>query len=159
MFGQSQKVNWFQKCLSSQAAVKSISETGLSALNHCGIAVSSKTYHRAMHKVSEGHNEMVCNFINDATASGDLLVLMIDDYTNIHTKQRPTNEQTSTACKMTTVLLKRFPGIPAILKSENHINPTGISTKELTEFAMERSNLVSSTFASVMPPWLSALFF
>ena len=161
MLGQSQKVNWFQKCLPSQAAIKGFSETGLSAINHCGIVVSSKTYHRAMYKVTESLSDMVCSFINDATSSGDLLVLMNDDYTNIHTKQQPTDEQTSTACRMATVLLKRFPGIPAILKSDNHINinPIGISTKELTEFAMERNNLVSSRFTSVMPPWISALFF
>ena len=87
MFEQSQKVIWFQKCLSSQAAIKGSSETGFSALHYCGIGVSNKTEHRAMHRVSESHSEMVFDVINEATLSGDLLVLMIEDYTNIHTKQ------------------------------------------------------------------------
>ena len=159
MNGQSQKANWFQKCLSSHSIAKGLSGTGLSILNQCGIGVSGKTYHRSMHKVSASHNEMVHNFINDATSSGDLLVLMIDDYTNIHTKRRPKQEETSTACTMATILLKRFPGIPAIRKSDSHINPHCITTKNLIEFAVERSSKVSTSFATAMPPWIYAMFF
>ena len=130
--GQSLKANWFQKCLSSHAIAKGLSGTGLSILNQCEIGVSGKTFHRSMHKVSASRNEMVHNFIIDATSSGDLLVLMIDDYTNIHTKRRPKEEETSTACTMAAILLKRFPGIPATLYQHQN----------LIEFAVERANKV-----------------
>ena len=43
MFGQSQKVNWFQKCLSTHAVSKGISGSGLSLLNQCGVSTSRKT--------------------------------------------------------------------------------------------------------------------
>ena len=87
-------------------------------------------------------NAPYTNFINNATANGDL-VLMIDDYTNIHAKRQPKEEETSTACTMATIFLKRFPGIPAILKSDSHINPHCISTKNPIEFAVERAIMVA----------------
>jgi len=57
----------------------------------------------------------VSQFIPEACTSKDLLVLMIDDYTNIHATRLPNDEVTSSTRSMATILLKRFRGIPAIL--------------------------------------------
>ena len=54
------------------------------------------------------------DFIDETIHMKCLLVVMIDDYTNIHTKHRPLDSTTSTARSMATIFLKRFPDDPAI---------------------------------------------
>ena len=86
IFGQSQKANWFQKVLSTQVVGKGISDTGLSILNNSGIAISRNTQKLDRQRSARNHSQVVRDFISDAVSKQDLLVLMIDDFTNIHTK-------------------------------------------------------------------------
>ena len=104
MFGQSQKANWFQKVISNIAVGKGISEGGLSVLNKSGITVSKSTQRREFLKVADSHESVVQDFIADAINKKALLALMIDDFTNIHTKKRPTDQATSSARSMATII-------------------------------------------------------
>lgn len=159
MFGQSQKASWFQRAISSEVAGRGISETGLNILNKSGIAISKSTQRRVLYKTAANHGKIVSEFIDEATQNKDLLVLMIDDYTNIHTKQRPSNEETSTARSMATILLKRFSGVPAIPAVRSAMNPAGVSSELLVELYTANLLKLSSTFAASMPFWIRAAFF
>ena len=158
MFGQSQKANWFQKILANEVVSKGVSGTGLSMLNKTGVAVSKSTQKRELAKVAASHEKIVMDFVQDAYEKNDLLVLMVDDYTNIHTKQRPKDQETSSARSMATVLLKRFCGVPAIPQSENTCNPSVVDKDLLTAFVAEGVAKISGTYASVMPHWIRAAF-
>ncbi|XP_065071763.1 uncharacterized protein LOC135696323 [Rhopilema esculentum] len=114
---------------------------------------------RSVHKNMEKHNNAVFDYINEAVTNRELLILLIDDYTNIHTKRRPKDLKTSDARSMATILLKKFPGIHAISSNGNHTNPDGISSNLLSQFASENMYKASSTFASTMPLWITAEFF
>ena len=87
--------------------------------------------------MSKNHDMLVSQFISEACASKDLLVLLIDDYTNIHTKRRPNDEMTATARNMATILLKRLRGIPAIPASAVDIDPLGKNSEALAQAVAE----------------------
>ena len=89
-----------------------------------------------MYKSSKIHDNAIREFINDATQKKALLVFMVDDFTNVHTKRRPTDQKTSVASNMATILLKKFNDGSAIPVSSNIINPNGISTNALLDFLM-----------------------
>ena len=130
-----------------------MSETGLNILNKSGIAISKSTQRRVLYKTAANHGKIVSEFIdiNEASRNKDLLVLMIDYYTNIHTKQRPSTEETSTARSMATILLKRFSGLLAIPAERSAMNPVGVSSELLVELFTAKLLKLSSTFAASMP--------
>ena len=84
---------------------------------------------------------------------------MIDDFTNIHTKRRPSDQATSTARNMATILLKRFDDGSAIPVHKDTINPDGICEDKLLQFSQNIFSCVSTTFAMSMPYWIRATFF
>ena len=160
VFGQSQKANWFQKIVAQNTVGKGLSESGLSVLNSTGIAVSKSTQRRHLRKTADRYVARVQSFIDDAIDRKCLLVLMVDDYTNIHTKQRPKDQETSSAKKMATILLKKFPTIPAIaLNEESHIYKDGISISILNNFIEDKMPQLFSSFATAMPHWVRSSFF
>ena len=63
-----------------------MSEGGLSVLHQNGIAISKSTQRREMYKSAENHNFLVRDFIQEGIVKKALLVFMVDDFTNIHTK-------------------------------------------------------------------------
>ena len=54
------------------------------------------------------------------------IVLMVDDFTNIHTKRRPSDQTPSAERNMATILMKRFCDGSAILIRQDTITPGGI---------------------------------
>ena len=161
MFGQSQKASWFQKILSNQVVSRGISDSGLSILNKSGISASKSTQKRELQKLASSHSNTVKGFIDETIRMKCLLVLMIDDYTNIHTKHRPLDSTTSTARSMATILLKRFPDVPAITADPSLAvaNPQCLSIDLISDFFERSCKKLFLTFASVMPQWIRTIFF
>ena len=159
MFGQSQKANWFQKVISNIAVGRGISKVGLSVLNKSGIAVSKSTQRREFLKVADSHESVVQDLIADAINKKALLALMIDDFKNIHTKKRPTDQATSSARSMATIIIKRFSDGSAVSIDEQIINPDGISQDMLLQLTAKLLPSLSTTFASSMPFWIRTAFF
>ncbi|XP_065061436.1 uncharacterized protein LOC135688497 [Rhopilema esculentum] len=159
MFGQSQKASWYQKVMSNMVVGKGISEGGLSVLHKSGIAVSKSTQRRDFYKIAESHESLVKDFIADAIERKALLILMIDDFTNIHTKRRPTDHITSKARNMATILMKRFCDGSAIPVDQHVVNPDGICQDMLLDFTTKMLSSLSTTFASSMPYWIRTAFF
>eukprot|EP00795_Rhopilema_esculentum_P005662 gene5662-10900_t len=91
----------------------------------------------------------------------DLIVLIVNDFTNIHTKQRPKNEITSVARHIATILIKRFRSVPGILALTNNsaMNPDGVSTHLLVDLLDKTFSKFSKTFATTIPSWIHAAFF
>ncbi|XP_065071280.1 uncharacterized protein LOC135695966 [Rhopilema esculentum] len=160
VYGQSQKANWFQKIFAQNMTGKGISESGLAILNQTGISVSKSTQRRDLIRTADSHESTVIKFIDEAIEKKCLLTLMIDDYTNVHTIRRPKDQVTSTATKMATILLKKFPSIPAISSTDaSFFNQDGISIEILENHLKENLPNLLSSFATIMPYWVKSSFF
>jgi hypothetical protein len=97
-----------------------------------------------------------------ATKKRQLILLMIDDYTTIHTNRRPTSLQTSNANTMCTIIVKIFPNIEAIpMKKPDEVHPkNGININQLINLICSNESMTSlvNTFATCTPE-LTAKFF
>lgn len=92
-------------------------------------------------------------FIREAIQSKWLLVLIVDDYTAIHSGQRPETGQMSQAKTMCTIVVKAFKNISAIpIKQVNIMHDcTGINIDESEKTITSTSGLhdLARSYASV----------
>ena len=80
-----------------------------------GLTVGKQTFHTLVSNAKVHHPQMVSAVIEMAYKHRTRIVLMVDDYTNIHTFRRPTSSSTVEVAHMATVLMRVFdkPAIPA----------------------------------------------
>jgi len=79
-----------------------------------GNSCARRTINNIIQTMSESHYLSLETFVTKAIDQKWLLVLVIDDYTSVHTKRRPLNEKPSEAKTMCTIVVKTFKVIPAI---------------------------------------------
>ena len=68
-----------------------------------GLSCARKTLNTIAKSLSENHCTLFKHFIQDAIEHKWLLVLIIDDFTSIHTKRRPQGDKASEATSMCTI--------------------------------------------------------
>jgi len=114
---------------------------------------------------STEHHQMVNKWIDQAIKHRKLLVINIDDYTNVHTRKRPLNG-VSRASKMCTILLKKYDIEAVELDSSTPVNhPNGILIDDLVRNMSSNeqvTNLCYCTFVQCChadAPWLTNSFF
>ena len=115
VYAKSQKCDWFKKMTGIYLQKHGLTDKGFEALRRERTTVSSKTMRNfSKTKVSE-HQNIVKKFIDEAIEKSEFMILMIDDYSNIHSLQRPKDPSNPTnVARMATILLKKFPNINAI---------------------------------------------
>ena len=87
------------------------------------------------------------------------MIFCINDYHNIHTKHRPETKTQTQAVQMTT-LLKVFPNIKAVPKSEINLLPVHpVEINRLKVFTSDNVHHVLKTYAESMPDWIVAKYF
>ena len=72
-----------------------------------------RTINNIIKAMSESHYQSFETCVTQAIDQKWLLVLVIDDYTSVHTKRRPLDEKPSEAKTMCTIVVKAFKDIPA----------------------------------------------
>ena len=72
-----------------------------------GLSCARRTVSRIGNTMAENHYQSFQNFIQDAVKNKWLLVLIIDDYTSVHTKRRPQGEKASEALSLCAQLLSK----------------------------------------------------
>ena len=162
-FGKSQKCNFLQKDNGIYLRMNHITQEGIDTGRRMGACPSSRTISNELTKLSSANKENVRQSIDEARINKWLVVCIIDDYTTIHTKRRPTEQQASKANSMCTIVCRIFKDIPAIpipelgrIHNPDGINPHHISEAMTNVFSAES---LSSSYASVMPDWLTTSFF
>ena len=87
--------------------------------------------------------------------------MFIDDYHNIHTKHRQDSNTQTQAVHMATLLVKVFPGIPAIEKegAPSPINPNAADVVILSKILKENMSSLSKSYPCAMPDWARAKYF
>ncbi|KAJ7377771.1 hypothetical protein OS493_026907 [Desmophyllum pertusum] len=120
-----------------------------------------RTVNNVVNTLSQKHGQSFEDFINEATRHKWLLVLIIDDYTSIHTKRRPQEERASEAKTMCTIVVKAFKLIQAVpVAQANFIHdPNGIDIELCTSPSCMHNISTTGTYASTMPDWLTQAFF
>ena len=98
-----------------------------------------------------------------ATRNGWLAICVIDDYTTIHAKRRPTEFSTSKVSSMCTIICRIFPEINAIpLTGLQYLqNPSGVDVRVLqNELSSEQTmHNLAMTYCDRMPEWFGTQFF
>ena len=105
---------------------------------------------------SENHCKSSKHFIQDAIENRWLI---IDDFTSINTKRRPLGDKASEAKSMCTIVVKAFKNKPAVsvLQASIMHDVNGISVNTCLQIITSASCMqnMSSSYASVMPNWLT----
>ena len=83
-----------------------MNQQGLETEHIMGHSCARRTVNSVVCSMSETHYHSFKDFIKDAMKNKLLLVLLIDNYTSIHTKQRPQGEKESEAKSMCTIVVK-----------------------------------------------------
>ena len=156
-FGLSQKCNFFQEDNGLFLQFSNLTQSGLETQRQLGTSCSSKVISRNRHSFSNENFNLVNSAIQDALELKHAILLMIDDYHNIHTIRRPCDEKTTYKVDhMATIIIKIVKEAPAIPVSPVNLihNPSGIDVDLLlTNLCSARyfSQVSSSSFASSMP--------
>ena len=140
-----------------------INQEGMETQHIMGLSCARRTVNTIAKSLSENHCNSFKNFIQDAIEHKWLLVLIIDDFISIHTKRRPQGDKASEAKSMCTIVVKAFKNIPAVSVLEASImhDVNGISINTCLQILTSASCMqnISSSYASVMPDWLTEAFF
>ena len=140
-----------------------INQEGLETEHIMGLSCARRTVNSIVNTMADNHYQSFQNFIQDAVKNKWLLVLIIDDYTSVHTKRRPQGEKASEAKSMCTIVVKAFKQIPAINVEEANFmhDVNGISITSCQDIITSASCMhnISQSYASVMPNWLTDAFF
>ena len=161
MYGQSQRANWFQVALGRTLQECGITDQGLWALKNLGIAAHPNTIAAARKASASTHTQSVQSFFRDAKNREQLIAIFIDDFHNIHTMHRPDQKEQTQTVHMATLLVKVFPGVPAISNQDkgppNSAEPADL--KKLKKVLKKNMKDLSKSFAHAMPDWATAKYF
>ena len=156
---QSKRCNWFQRDLANYVYYHGLSADGIQALHAVGLTVGRSKFYQDMHDVNHRHNRRINEVLKLALEKKKLVVVFIDDNTNIHTRRQcDTNSQANNS-HMATILVRLF-DIPSVHLQEMPSNmPGGINIDELENAFGENMALLFSTFATTAPRTLLNIFF
>ena len=120
------------------------------------------TVDRALHNFSYSNLTNLTSALDDAIKNRKLLLLMVDDYTTIHSTRRPKELKTSQANNMCTIIFKVFSDIKAITRPPPQFihSKDGIKLHDLANEIYSKTQMMklSCTFATCLPE-LTTYFF
>ena len=161
-FGLSQKCSFFQVDNGILLRFSHCTNQGLNTQRVIGTSTCSMTVDRALQKFSSSNRTNVISALDDAIKNRKLLLLMIDDYTTIHSTRRPKDLKTSQANNMCTIIFKVFPDIRAITRpppqfihNKDGIKPHDLANEVCSEKQMTK---LSCTFATCLPELTTSFF-
>ena len=162
-YGLSQKCNWYQCDHAVFLKDCHLNQQGLSAERLVGSTCNRQKTNEILHHLLSGNTRSINELISEAISHKWQLVLMIDDYTTVHTKRRPDTGKPSAAKSMCTIILKVFKNIQAV-SSFNPLtfhNPEAIDVTLLVNTVSGSSAMhkLACTYSSIMPSWIRSSFF
>ena len=162
-FGYSQKCNFFQEDNGLFLSFCNLSQCGIETQRQLGTSVSSKVISRNRAAIARENTSQVNDAIQEAIDKKFTILLMIDDYHNIHTIRRPQDQGTSKVDHMCTIIIKIVKEVPAIPFSSVNLvhNPYGIDIDLLVNKLCSVqffSQVCTFSFASSMPEFTSVAF-
>ena len=128
-----------------------------------GHTCSPKTKNIICNQLSKNHDEYLNQFFHKAIQNRWVLVLIIDDFNKIHTNRRPSQISVN-AISMCTIVMKAFKQLKAIEVPSNIFNihySDGLNVQVCLESITSDQQMIqlSDSYVSIMPDWLTTLFF
>ena len=164
-FGLSQKCSDFQHDHGQLLLRSGLSTNVLNSERVLGTSMSDREYQLIKVKDSSDHYTIVNKWVDAAIKNRKLLVINIDDYTNVHTKKRPLSG-TSAASKMCTILLKRYDADAVDVIEDKPVNPPdGVLVGDLVTNMSSNEQVMKLCYWSFVQccqsdaPWLTTKFF
>ena len=157
-YGQSQMCNWFQRDMSDFLYYHGMNDGGLHALHIVGLGQGPHTFYRHATQTSNMHPVRVGEVIRRAVAAKKLMVVIIDDYTNVHTRQG-CNE--TNVAHMATVIVRIFdvPAVSALHDGHPLNDPVGVNiARSVNEFDTTITDTLTS-FVNTAPQVVQQQFF
>ena len=141
-----------------------MTQEGIDTQYRMGHTCSRKTSNIIRSQLSRNHEESLKSFFNQAIQNEWVLVLIIDDFTKIHTYRRPAILRTCNPMSMCTIVVKAFKQLRAIKVPSNISRihcPDGVDIRACVDAitSPEQLALLSNSYASTMPNWLTTRFF
>ena len=139
-----------------------VNQEGMETEHIMAHSCARRTVNNIIQTMAETHFQSFEHFVTEAIEHKWLLVLVIDNYTSVHSKRRPLNEKPSEAKTMCTMVVKAF-NIPAISVEQANVihDKNGIDIESCQGVITSASCMhdISQTYASQMPDWLTQAFF
>ena len=161
-FGLSQKCDFFQQDNGIFLKFAHCTNVGIDTQRNIGTACSSRSVDRALTHYAVKNETTQAEAISCAIKNKQLLVLMIDDYTTIHSHRRPTALATNNVLNMATIIIKIYPQLDAIqVKNPELVHPPqGVDNKKLKSLICSEQQMlqVAQTFSSCMPEMTTPFF-
>ena len=162
-FGLSQKCNFLQKDFSIFLRTENLNREALNTARQLGVTCTSMTERSHEAKLIAAYEHEIDEVINTAIQNQHLVIAIIDDFTTIHSHRRPDSERTSDAKCMCTVVVRVFPGIPAIplVDGNTHLDPNIVLPGDLAGQLTSDKYFypLSFTYASTMSNAMTSHFF
>ena len=135
---------------------------GIETQLNIGTACSSRSVDRALSHYAITNETTGADAASNAIKNKKLLLLMIDDYTTIHSHRRPTALATNNVLNMCTIIIKIFPQLDAIQVQSSELvhPPQGVDNIKLKSLMCSEQQMlrVAQTFSSCMPEVTTAFF-
>ena len=162
-FGLSQVCNWLQTDNAIFLHQSNLNQHGLDTVRQMGGSCCRRLAGNLLNHFSNSNHQKISELINDAIQHQWQLVLVIDDFTSIHTRRRPTTDKLSQSKSMCTIIIKVFKNIkaiPACLPSTYHcLQAIDIDACIKTVSGASTMHKLTFTYSSIMPSWIRASFF
>ena len=163
-FSLSQLCNTHQIDHALYLSSNNVNQEGMDTEYQLGNACSRKTTGTILKNLAKTHGKEVDILITEAITNEWLVVLIVDDYTSIHTNRRPEIDKPSTAKHMCTIALKIFKHIKAVRLPNNITqlhDPLGVNVQACISAITSPVSLfqLGNTYASLMPGWMTDSFF
>ena len=162
-YGLSQVCNWLQTDHALFLKDSKLNQRGLEAQREMGNSCCRRRVNILHAELAESNTNMIGELISEAIKEQWQLVLIIDDYTSIHSKRRPKTDQLCHPKSMCTIVVKVFKNVKAIPRcsATTYRNVDGIDITSCVKTLSSSSSMykLAFTYSSAMPAWIRNTFF
>lgn len=139
-----------------------LNQRGLEAQREMGNSCCRRGVNILHAELAESNTNKTGELISEAIKEQWQLVLIIDDYTSIHSKRRPKTDQlchSKSICRIVVNLFKNVKAIPRCSATTYHY-VDGIDTSCVKTLSSSSSMYkLAVTYSSAMPAWIRNTFF
>jgi hypothetical protein len=141
-----------------------LSQEALDTQNILGNSCSRRSITNSLNTLAKQHISKLEVFLQEAYTNEWFLVLIIDDYTTVHTHRRPTSSKSSSSNSMCTIVVKAFKHIKAVklpkeITQVHHQHGINLTSCQNLVTSCAQMCMLANTYSSVMPGWLTNQFF
>ena len=160
----SQRCNVMQVDQALYLQTSHVNQEAIMTEHQLGNTCSKRYMNNIRKSLSQNHQNSLEKFFTDAIQNEWLVVLIIDDYTTVHTIRRPTETKLSQANSMWTIVAKAFKEIAAVPRPNDirllH-DPEGVNVDLLlsTITSPVQMSLLANSYAATLPNWITNKFF